>query len=492
MPVLNLLIVDNPSRWDFTTDQVEVVSAKSYLSDERYQRFSSGARVFNLCRSYSYQSLGYYVSLLAEARGHRAIPDVATLRDFRSSAVVRMRGMEWEEEIQLALRKVETDEITLRLVFGQSLTPGYSSLGQRLFRLFPSPLLKVQFGRRKNVWTITGVAPLSLQSFSEEERLVVKERVGFYFSKRQNTTKQKKKFLYDLAVVIDPTEISPPSDSKALERFATAAREIGFCTETITTDDIDRIKEFDAVFIRQTTAVDRPIYQLSRLAYAEGLAVIDDPWSILKSTNKIYMAESLARARIPAPKTWILTKEDLKINCTQKVTYPCVLKIPDGAFSVGVRKVENREEFVTTLKSMLDRSELILAQAFVPSEYDWRVGILDNQPLFACRYFMAKDHWQIYNWAAESEDLQSGGAETLHVDDLPPQVLETAQRAARLVGDGLYGIDLKQVGKEVMVIEVNDNPSIEAGIEDKMLGMELYFRIARSFRRRVEALRSGL
>jgi glutathione synthase/RimK-type ligase-like ATP-grasp enzyme len=47
------------------------------------------------------------------------------------------------------------------------------------------------------------------------------------------------------------------------------------------------------------------------------------------------------------------------------------------------------------------------------------------------------------------------------------------------------------VGKEVMVIEVNDNPSIEAGIEDKMLGLELYRRIARSFRRRVEELSSG-
>ena len=491
MPVLNLLVVDNPARWEFPGELVEVVSARNYLSHVRFQRFSTGARVFNLCRSYSYQSLGYYVSLLAEARGHRAIPDVATLRDFRSNAVLRLRGIEWEDEIQSALRKVETDEIALRLVFGQPLTPGFGALGQRLYRLFPAPLLRVQFARRKKTWTIAGVAPLSLQSFSEEERSQVKERVGKFFAKRQQVPKLKKKFLYDMAIVVDPSDPAPPSDAKALERFSAAAREEGFYTETITTDDVDRIREFDAVFIRQTTAVDRPIYQLSRLAYAEGLAVIDDPWSILKSTNKIYLSESLARARIPAPQTWILTKDDLKNGASLKVTYPCVLKIPDGAFSLGVRKVENLEELISTLSSMLEKSELILAQAYVPSEYDWRVGILDHQPLFVCRYFMAKGHWQIYNWAAESEDLQSGAAQTLHVDDTPREVLETAQRAARLVGDGLYGVDLKQIGKEVMVIEVNDNPSIEAGIEDKMLGMELYRRIARSFRRRVEGLRAG-
>ncbi|MEL0099533.1 MAG: RimK-like ATPgrasp N-terminal domain-containing protein, partial [Opitutae bacterium] len=35
--------------------------------------------IINLSRSYAYQSAGYYASLLAEARGHRVIPTVATM-----------------------------------------------------------------------------------------------------------------------------------------------------------------------------------------------------------------------------------------------------------------------------------------------------------------------------------------------------------------------------------------------------------------------------
>ncbi len=38
-------------------------------------------------------------------------------------------------------------------------------------------------------------------------------------------------------------------------------------------------------------------------------------------------------------------------------------------------------------------------------------------------------------------------------------------------------VDLKEVDGHVLVIEVNDNPSIDAGVEDQVLGEELYRQI---------------
>lgn len=491
MPISNLIVVNNPSNWSFSTDGVEVVAARDYLSHERFQQYTSGARVFNLCRSYAYQSIGYYVSLLAEARGHRAIPDVATLRDFHSPAVVRSRSEEIEDSIQSALKGAAEDELTLRIVFGQCLDGRYESLCQKLYRLFPTPMLKVNLAKRKGVWAVTSLHPLPSSSLNDDERLKLADFAGRFFKRRQPSGPPKQRYLYDLAIVVQPGEASPPSDEKALQRFTDAARESGFYVERITTEDTDRIKEFDAVFIRQTTAVDQPIYRLARLAYAEGLAVIDDPWSILRSTNKIFLYESLNRGRIPTPRTWILTKDDIKKGRLDRVEFPCVLKLPDGAFSHGMHKVEDVAQLEEKLNEMLRKSELIIAQAFVPSDYDWRIGVLDNQALYACKYFMARGHWQIYNWAAPSVKLRLGHSETLHTEFVPEIVLQTALRAARMMGDGLYGVDLKQFGEEVVVIEVNDNPSIESGVEDKALGMELYRRIARSFRRRIEMLRSG-
>src|SRR3546814_18111220 len=58
------------------------MSAMDYLrtpvgaDDER-------THVINLCRSYKYLGTGYYVSLLAEARGHKVMPSVRTVNDLR-------------------------------------------------------------------------------------------------------------------------------------------------------------------------------------------------------------------------------------------------------------------------------------------------------------------------------------------------------------------------------------------------------------------------
>jgi glutathione synthase/RimK-type ligase-like ATP-grasp enzyme len=135
-------------------------------------------------------------------------------------------------------------------------------------------------------------------------------------------------------------------------------------------------------------------------------------------------------------------------------------------------------------------SELILAQEYMYTAFDWRVGVLDRRPLFVCKYLMSAGHWQIYDHADDAA-ADSGGFETLAVEQAPKQVVRTAVRAANLIGDGLYGVDLKETPNGVYVIEVNDNPSIDADVEDKVLGLDLYRRIMQSFRQRLDRQRAG-
>ena len=74
-------------------------------------------------------------------------------------------------------------------------------------------------------------------------------------------------------------------------------------------------------------------------------------------------------------------------------------------------------------------------------------------------------------------------------EDAPAEVVKTALRAANLIGDGLYGVDLKQTEKGVVVIEVNDNPSIDAGVEDEILKDELYRTLIEDFIARLDLRR---
>ena len=111
---------------------------------------------------------------------------------------------------------------------------------------------------------------------------------------------------------------------------------------------------------------------------------------------------------------------------------------------------------------------------------------LDDRPLFVCKYFMAERHWQIVK-RSEGGDGDEGRVETLDIDEAPPHVMRAALRATKLIGHGLYGVDLKSRGKTCRVIEVNDNPSIDAGFEDEVLKDRLYEEIMQVFLKRMEA-----
>ena len=98
---------------------------------------------------------------------------------------------------------------------------------------------------------------------------------------------------------------------------------------------------------------------------------------------------------------------------------------------------------------------------------------------------MARNHWQIYNHG--SKRFSAGGFETLPTFEVPKVVLDAALKAAKTIGNSLYGVDVKQVDDKAYVLEVNDNPNIDHKIEDAYLGDELYMQIMAEFQRRLEA-----
>ena len=108
-----------------------------------------------------------------------------------------------------------------------------------------------------------------------------------------------------------------------------------------------------------------------------------------------------------------------------------------------------------------------------------------GQPLFAVHYLMAKRHWQIVNHKAVGKPDQ-GGIKTFTLKEAPKAVVETAVKAARCIGDGLYGVDLKETNDGVFVIEVNDNPNLDHGYEDTGEKDEVWVRLTQWFLDRLD------
>lgn len=484
----NLIVVNNPDNWPLHLDGVDVIASRQYLTDSDYGS-SRRVNVYNLCRSYSYQSIGYYVSLLAEARGHHPIPSIHTLQELRNPAALRLLSQDVDQLMQRSLRAVRLDEFVLSVYFGRNMAKKYERLCLAIFNLLPAPLLRAFFTRRDDGrWRVDAIRAIPVNEVPANHRPFVLSAATAYFSGRQPTRKRRKVHRYDLAILVDPTNENPPSDERAIARFTRAAEKQRVRTELLTRDDYGRVGEFDALFIRETTAVDHFTYRFAVRAQAAGLAVIDDPQSIVRCTNKVYLAEVLRRHEVPCPRSIIIHDRNRE-QVIQQIKFPIILKKPDSAFSQGVFKVGSAAEYEETVDRLLEESDLVIAQEFVPSEFDWRIGVLAGAPLYACRYFMAHKHWQIIQWKGKKHSY--GNVEAVPLETVPARVIRSALRAARLMGDGLYGVDVKETRRgRALVIEVNDNPSLEGGYEDKVAGSTLYDRLVEHFVERIEQLRA--
>ncbi len=479
-----IVVVDQRADWPVDIPGIEVVTAWDYLTHESHTR-ARKLRIYNLCRSFSYQSTGYYVSLLAGARGQKPLPEITTIQDLKLAESPRIINDEVEELIQRSLARIGSAEYVMNVYFGESLAKRHERLARALFNQFPAPLLQAKFVYRGDEWRVDTLGPIALGEVPASQLEFLYEAARDYFSRKRSPRVVRDSARYDLAILVNEDEKEPPSNARALKLFEKHAEELGFEVEFLEKSDYGHVAEFDALFIRETTAVNHHTYRFARRAAREGLVVVDDPLSILRAANKVFLAQLMERHRIPQPKTLLMHSRNV-VQVGRELGYPCVLKQPDSQFSKGVIKVESEADLKREAADMLDRSDLIIAQPFEPTDYDWRVGVLDGEPLYACRYYMAKDHWQVVKRAGNGAIVE-GGHETLDVKDVPKAVLSIAVQAARAVGRGLYGVDLKQFGKVVKVIEVNDNPNIDFGVEDLVLKETLYRRIMEYFIRRLEA-----
>ena len=476
-----LIIVENPDHWQFNLEDVEVITPSKYISGEAYQQ-TKGVKVINLCKSFQYQSIGYYVSLLAEARKHKVLPGISTIQDLRFPSILREDFQDFDDLIQNSFKNVAHDKVEFDIYFGITQEENLNKLAKQLFQYIPAPSLSVTFTKRSK-WVLQSIKPLSFGEVPEEEMTLLRTAAEKYLQRKREVRPDKKK--YDLAILVDPDDPNPPSDEKALQKFIKAGDQAGFYVELITKDDFDELIQYDALFIRETTFVNHHTFRFAKKAQSLGMVVIDDPESILKCTNKIYLNELLTANKILTPVSFVISKDNYK-NLPKKLAYPFILKQPDGAFSKGVFKIKTEEEYKQACTTMFQKSELLIAQEFLPTSFDWRVGILDGQPLFVCKYFMASEHWQIVNWSSDKQQ-QEGAVECVAFYQTPAELISTALEATALIGQGLYGVDMKEVDGKFYVIEINDNPNIDAGIEDKIMKDKLYSVIMEVFLNKIKA-----
>ncbi|MCL2294976.1 MAG: RimK family protein [Spirochaetes bacterium] len=482
-----IVVLEKPSNWKLNIPGVKIVKANDYVTDAAFSDIKK-IKVLNLCRSYKYQTIGYYVSLIAAARGHYPIPSVKATQDLKQSLIIKRASHDLDIQIQKSLAQVQGENYELNIYFGRNASNSHNRLSNMIYNVFPLPFFKASFHKVKNRWQLDSISLITIKDIPENHiNFAVQRIIDYVGRKSAKNHKDSATYKYDLAILRTEGEENSPSNKEAIDKFMKSADKNGVRVEIITSNDIAQLNRFDALFIRDTTAVNHYTYRFARRAESSGLVVIDDPISILRCTNKIYLTEVLQKNKIPTPPTVIISQNNIE-RVEKEIGFPCVLKTPDSSFSLGVFKYDTKQEFESALPKLFKKSALLLVQAFIPTDFDWRVCVLNDQPLFVCRYHMAKAHWQIYNHASKGTDDESGLADTLAVSDSPKKVIDVARKATGLIGHGLYGVDIKVIDGKPQVIEINDNPSIDAGIEDMVLGDKLYDAVIKEFIRWLDTL----
>jgi glutathione synthase/RimK-type ligase-like ATP-grasp enzyme len=274
--------------------------------------------------------------------------------------------------------------------------------------------------------------------------------------------------LGNLGVFVDRQTLGNAEQLTALLRIRDTTEQMGHSLSFIFPVDIKRIARLDGLFIRSRTDPMNISFVAAKMAEFHDIPVIDDPDSIQICSDKINMYLHMMQKGVPIPETLFLQKKEItQVNAREtldRLGTPVIVKEPSTSFSARVEKVETVPDFLRVAKRFIKLSDWIVAQAFVESQFDWRVGVLNGEVLYACKYIIPTESFKIQ--ATVNGHIVYCAVKSVPLERVPSRIVEVALQAAGAVGAGLYGVDIKEKDEQVYVIEVNDNPSLESGEDE--------------------------
>jgi len=269
----------------------------------------------------------------------------------------------------------------------------------------------------------------------------------------------------DLGVFVDRQVMGSSEQLTALIRLREQAEAMGHGVYFIFPVEVRKVARVDGLFIRSRTDPLHISYVAAKIAEFHGIPVIDDPVSIQVCSDKVNMYLHLMEKQVRIPETRFLSKGDITRSGAEDVFStlgkPVILKEPSTSFSLRVEKVETVDQFLKVARRFIKLSDWIVAQHYLSSSYDWRIGVLDGELLYAAQYIIPSETFKIQDTV--NGHLVYCAVRSVPAPEVPRPVIETGLAAARAIGRGLYGVDIKECDGVPYVIEVNDNPSLEGG-----------------------------
>jgi ribosomal protein S6--L-glutamate ligase len=191
--------------------------------------------------------------------------------------------------------------------------------------------------------------------------------------------------------------------------------------------------------------------------------------------NKFLTQLLFQQKKIPMPKSYLAVTAEGVRKVLEKITYPIILKFPEGTQGKGVLFVES----YASASSMLD-ALLALNQPFIIQEYV-ETGGVDFRAIVAGGKVIA-------SMKRKAERMEKRA--NIHVGAtgegcvLDAKAAKIAVRAAESIGADVCAVDIVESAKGPQVLEVNLSPGLQ-GIT-KATGVDVADEIAKALHKKTE------
>jgi len=220
-----IFVTDRPQDWPFELAGSSVTNARTYLADA--PRASVDARVINLCRSDRYQGRGYYVSLLAEARGHLPLPDVKTIEDLKSEEQLHAEAARLDPLVDETVHHDASDRFEIDSYFGRDPAGLHATLAQQLFEAVKAPLLRAHLARVERRWGLQKITAIGAGDVPSQHRAFLVEAAKAFITHSEPRASRSNAGQPKVAILWDPEEKHKPSNEQAVQKFIEAAPVVG-------------------------------------------------------------------------------------------------------------------------------------------------------------------------------------------------------------------------------------------------------------------------
>jgi len=150
--------------------------------------------------------------------------------------------------------------------------------------------------------------------------------------------------------------------------MARIAEKLSVDVEPITKAAVGGARRIRGLFIpRDQPRIDNHTYRFARRAWHEGMPVIDDPISMIRCTNKVFLMELLGSNQVATPPTVMLADASDMPRAMDELGLPLVVKIPDGCSRAACTRCTRRKESAASPTSCSEETDLLLAQKFLPT-----------------------------------------------------------------------------------------------------------------------------